>query len=467
METWTILILGATGDLARRRLIPTLYELIKHRPDISFIFVGAAIDEASIRELIMSCIPQGEHHLLEKLIARSSYHVVDFTKPPTFALLAQHLKAQEKHHGISQNRLVYLSVDSHWYCTVTTLLTSSGIVEKKDTHRVVYEKPFGWDAQSAKDIDACITEQIEESQIYRIDHYLSKSLVSSLLLTRFSNVFFEPVWNTQFIEQVQIILSEKVGLEGRGDFYDQYGALKDVVQNHILQLLAYIGMEKPPSFDAKTVSDYKSYILRHTEIVDGLLGQYEGYKNVPGVAPDSTRETYALLRAEIATPRWKQVPFYIKTGKALDTKTTEIHIVFKPQPRFLTKQEGFFDANRLIIRISPESAILLRLNTQRGREPAILPITMEFCYRCTFGKEQPHSYERLFNEVMRGDRSTVVSLDEIEFGWDIIKDIQDASLPLYTYVPGSSGPVQAEAFSKRYGISWDSGATSAVPSVEK
>ena len=466
METWTILILGATGDLSRRRLIPTLYELVKHRKDSSFAFIGAAKDTVSIKALIDECIPEGDQEILSALHERSSYQVVDFTDPATFETLALHIKEQEALHGLSGNRLVYLAVASQWYCTITELLSKYGIIERTDNHRVVYEKPFGWDADSARDIDECITRCIAEKQIYRVDHYLSKALVTSLLLTRFSNVFFEPVWNAQYIDQVQIIFSEKVSLLGRGEFYDQYGALKDVVQNHILQLLAFIGMEKPPSFAHDCVSDYKSYILRHTKITDGLLGQYEGYKEVPGVASDSTRETYALLRAEISTPRWNGVPFFIKTGKALDYKSTEIHIVFKPQSKTLMHETGSFDANRLVIRISPESAILLRLNTQRGREPAILPITMEFCYRCTFGAEQPHSYETLFNVIMRGDKSAVVSLDEIVYAWDIITEVQNLSIPLYTYLPGSQGPSEAQPFSKKYDIQWDTGATSAKPSKE-
>ncbi len=464
METWTIIILGATGDLSRRRLIPTLYEIVKHRKDLTFSFIGAAKDEIAIADLIKKSIPDGAPEVIEELIKRSSYQAIDFTKPETFKALADLIADQEKAHDLSGQRLVYLAVASQWYCTITKLLHEYEIIKRCDTHRIVYEKPFGWDADSAREINACITKILEEDQIYRVDHYLSKALVTSLLLTRFSNVFFEPVWNSQYIDQVQIILSETISLEGRGDFYDQYGALKDVVQNHMLQLLAYIGMEQPPSFTPGIVSTFKSYILNHTTITDGLLGQYESYRSVPGVAADSTRETYVILRAEIHTPRWQNVPFFIKTGKALDYKSTEIHIVFKPQSKRLIHKSGLFDANRLIIRISPDSAILLRLNAQKGREPAILPISMEFCYRCTFGLEQPHSYETLFYEIMRGDKSAVVSLDEIVYAWNIINDIKKLSLPLYPYAPGSGGPQEADAFSKKYDIEWDPGATSAKPS---
>ncbi len=468
METWTIIILGATGDLARRRLIPTLYEIMLHKKDLSFAFVGAAKEVVAIESLINNCLPNGKKEIIQQLITSSIYVPIDFTDADSFKTLAKEIDRIEKQHNLSGNRLVYFSVASQWYCDVTRLLTEYSIINKHDPsskvqHRLVYEKPFGWDAQSARDINACITSFVHEHQIYRIDHYLSKALVTSLLLTRFSNVFFEPIWNAEFIDQVQITLTETITLAGRGDFYDQYGALKDVVQNHILQLLAFIAMDKPPLCDPQTISSYRSSILQHIKITDGLLGQYDGYRSVPGVAPDSTRETYALLRAEITKPRWKDVPFFIKTGKALDTKSTEIHIVFKPQQMHFAHGAKTFESNRLIIRISPDSAILLRLNAQKGREPEILPISMEYCYRCTFGQEQPHSYETLFYEIMHGDKSAVVSLDEIVYAWDCIHEIENLNLPLLSYTPGSSGPDEEKVFTEKYAIKWDQGAVPAKP----
>ncbi len=466
METWTIIILGATGDLSRSRLLPTLYEIIKHRDDLSFAFIGSAKDQIDIVDLIQESIT-GDKELIAKLCKRSSYIQVDFTKPETFKELAEHIDTTERKHTLSGNRLVYFAIASQWYCTVTKLLTQYGIVSKNGTHRVVYEKPFGWDAQSAQEINACITKELTEEQIYRVDHYLTKSLVTSLLLTRFSNVFFEPIWNNTYIDQVQILLNETEMLDKRGDFYDKYGALKDVVQNHMLQLLSFIAMEKPPSFDPETISEYKNHVLKHTTITDGLLGQYDSYKQVPGVDPNSHTETYALLKAKVDIPHFKNIPIYIKTDKALDTKSTEIHIVFKPQAQELMQKTGTFDANRLIIRISPDSAILLRLNAQKARAPEVLPISMEFCYRCTFGQEQPHSYETLFYEIMRGDKSATVTLEEIVYAWNIIAQIQNLSLPLHSYTPGSSGPPEAQEFTKKYGINWDTGATVAKPSKDE
>ncbi len=463
MEVWTIIIIGASGDLSRRRLIPTLYEMLKHEKDLSFLFVGAAKDAISIEQLLTESIAHRDPALLEKLITRSTYQTIDFTDPETFSELAKTIVQQEKNGDhTTQRRLVYLAIDSRWYSGVTASLCKEGILQKSVvTHRIIYEKPFGWDTASALSINNEVTHLLDEDQIYRVDHYISKALVTSLLTTRLSNVFFEPILNSDYVDQVQIILSEKDTLEKRGLFYDRYGTLKDVVQNHMLQLLACIGMEKPPSLDHESVTEYKKTVLREIKVIDGLLGQFHGYRDIPGVSENSTRETYALLRAEITTPRWHKVPFYLKTGKALDYKSTEIHIVFKPQK--LADVSIPFESNRLIIRISPDSALLLRLNAQKIREPELVPVSLEFCYRCTFGA-QPHSYETLFHDVMKGDKSVAVTFDEIEYAWECISQIEKLKLPLYSYKVGSSGPLEAEEFSHKHAIMWAKETTRAEPS---
>lgn len=449
---WTILIIGATGDLSRTRLIPTLYEMLIHENHPSFTFFGAAKGHTTSEQLLQEALPNKKPDSLAKLAARSSYEAIDFEEPNSFSKLAQTLEKHEKRLSSSgSKRLIYLAIDSHWFAPVTQLLCETAILKKSPTHRIIYEKPFGWDLQSAQQINREITQLLDEYQIYRIDHYMTKALVTSLLTTRMSNVFFEPIWNSDYIEQIQIILSEKDTVQKRGTFYDQYGALKDVVQNHMLQLLACIGMEKPPSLEHETVSIYKQEVLRHLRITKGLRGQYTGYKDAPGVNKNSTRETYALLRAQIDTPRWQGVPFFLKTGKALDRKSTEIHLIFKPQ-KFPTDSVPF-DSNRLIIRISPDSAILLTLNAQKIREPEVVPISLEFCYRCTFGT-QPHSYETLFYDVMQGDKSATVTFEEIAYSWESISALEKLNLPLYSYARGSSGPEEAQAFTKLHAITW-------------
>ncbi len=459
MESWTLIILGATGDLAKRRLIPTLYQLLKHKPDISFAFVAAAKEEISIDQLIKENLPHGDKDIIERLIERSYYCAIDADKPDTIKNLALITSEAEKDHALSGNRLLYFAVPSELYCVLTTNAVEQGLVKNQTRltdvhHRAVYEKPFGWNAQSANDINQCILSLLTENQIYRIDHYLTKSLVTALILIRFSNAIFESLWTCTYIEQIQIILSETETIEGRGSFYDHYGALKDVVQNHIFELLALLAMEKPSIVEPSVVSQLKNEVLKNLVVTDGVLGQYEGYKKVTGVKPDSTTETYALLRCQVNTSRWEGIPFFIKTGKCLDYKSTEIHIVFKALSKGMFKREGFFNHNRLVIKVSPEPGFILTMNTQTGPEHLIRPLSMEFCYRCTFGEQLPHSYEMLFDEVMRGDKSITVSPQEIESAWNVIMAVEKLHLPLSTYQCGTMGPDAEKAFTEKYGILW-------------
>lgn len=440
MESWTIIIIGATGDLSRRRLIPTLYELLKHQ-QVSFDFIGAAKEEISAHTLISESIPHADKDLLATLLSRSHYQKIDFEKPESFIALTKAILAGEKLSG-TKNRLVYCAIDSHWYHVVTEILCKEQILIRSNPHhRIVYEKPFGWDAESAQTLNSAVTSLLDEEQIYRVDHYMSKALVASLLTMRFSNVFFEPLWNNEYIDHVQIVLSEKDTLKKRGSFYDRYGALKDVVQNHLFQLLAYVTLEKPSVLDHESISTAKLTILKELTFTDGIRGQYRGYTTVPGVDQESTTETYAFLRAEINSPRWSGVPLYLVTGKGLDHKSTEIHIIFKPQ--------NHAPSNRLVIKVSPHATLLLTMNAQKIEEPEIVPVSLEFCYRCTFGP-QPHSYQTLFLDIMKGDKTIAVSFEEIEAAWNCIAQIEMLKLPLYHYEISSAGPQEAQALSTSY-----------------
>ncbi len=460
MESWTIIILGATGDLSRTRLIPSLYKLFEHRGDsFSFAFIGAAKDVITSDKLIEESVQTDNNDLLARFKKLFSYNVIEFASDEDFQKLAEQVREVEKKHNLSGNRLIYLSVPADWYCRITQKLVTHGIAQNQKAlagvhHRIVYEKPFGWNAQSAQDINTCITQLLEEDQLYRVDHYLTKSLIMSLLLMRWSNAVFEPVWNGTFIDQVQIILSEETTIKERGSFYDRYGALKDVVQNHLLQLIAYIAMEHPEVLDAQSLSEHKNMILKNLVVDDGLLGQYEGYPQERDVPPDSKTETYALLRFQLTLPRWQGVPFYAKTGKALHQKGSEIHIVFKPVSKKIVNEPGLFDANRLIIHISPQASFTLQTNIQKGFEHNICPMKMDFFYRNICEYYQPHSYETLLHEILLGSQSIAVSPQEIYHAWDIIDQIESLKLPLYTYKVGTSGPDEAEAFTKKYGINW-------------
>jgi glucose-6-phosphate 1-dehydrogenase len=292
--------------------------------------------------------------------------------------------------------------------------------------------------------------------VYRIDHYLTKELVSNIALLRFTNSVFEPLWNNRHIDQVQIILSEKLGIENRGAYYDAHGALSDVVQNHMLELVALIGMEAPAFLTGEQIRDERAKVLEKVECTDAVLGQYEGYCNQPMVRADSSTETFAELCLKINNDRWAGVPFYLKTGKCLDKKETVIHIRFKPVDCLLTQQCPS-EPNYLTIQIAPEAIISLSLNTKKlGTADEVVPMKMELCHSCIFGVITPEAYEVIFEEVVRGEQSIAVRFDEIEAAWKIIDAVKARQLPVHLYPQKSAGPHEALAFEETYSIRWRS-----------
>jgi glucose-6-phosphate 1-dehydrogenase len=455
-QKYLILILGASGDLAQKKLLPACFELFKKNQN--FIVIGAAIDTTDAASILRKAEQYVNHDnadMWARFACHFFYKQLDFAKLADYTALAHEIKSYEKEFKLSPNRLIYLAAASDFYCAITTNLALSGIAQRQVDNtifqRIVYEKPFGWDTESAGKINNCIKKYFNEEQIYRVDHYLTKSLVNSIALIRFANSLFEPLWNNNFIDHVQIVLSEKISVGKRFQFYDKYGALKDVVQNHMLQLLALIGMEKPIDLSGEKVSAAKIEVLKHTRITDGLYGQYTGY--TPDTIQSKT-ETFAQLELAIDTPRWHQVPFYLKTGKNLDHKSTEIHVVFKPISKQLFNAQGFFEPNILSIRISSNSGFSVQLNAQKsGAVDNVSTVKMDFCYNCLFG-ELPHAYEILITEILNGDRSIAVDPQEIEYAWHIIDSVKLLQLPLYSYTPGSNGPIQAEEFNQRKNIRW-------------
>jgi glucose-6-phosphate 1-dehydrogenase len=463
LSSWTIVILGATGDLTRRKLIPALYALLEHGSLLKFVFVGAAHDAVPLEQIFASASPYVKHKnqaLWEKFIEHSYYHQLDFERIADYQLLSDKLADYEALFNLSGNRLFYLAAAAQFYCTITENLAQSGIAWHQSAHhdkiaRIVYEKPFGWDLASAREINICIKKYFDEQQIYRVDHYLTKSLVASILLLRFTNTLFEPVWHTHYIDHVQIIFSEKLSIEGRAAFYEQFGALKDVVQNHILQLLSLIAMEPPTDFKPELISACKAELLKQVIVKDGLLGQYNGYRSEPGVNPHSTVETFVVLELAIETERWRGVPFFIKAGKDLADTTTEIHIIFKEVSKQHFGGPGSFDPNILSIRIAPNSGFSLALNVQKaGMLNTVISIPLDFCYTCTFGTRFPKAYEILLKEVLTGDHAIAVSSQEIEYAWQIIDKVKTADFPLYWYEPGTKGPAEADEFIENKKRKW-------------
>ncbi len=465
MTDVTIIIFGASGDLARRKLLPALYRLVEQKKLTNFIIIGAAIDQTT-PEIIFEKTREFVHHFDEPswqfMQERMIYECIDFTSAAAFKTLAKKVAALEKKFKLTGNRLVYVAAAANYFCSITTHIAAAKLMERKKEdvmpwHRIVYEKPFGHDLASAQEINTCIEKSFEESQIYRIDHYLTKELVSNIALIRFTNSVFEPLWSNRYIDQVQIIISEELGIENRGAYYDKYGALADVMQNHLLELLALIGMESPEKLTGNYIRSKRVEVLKKIEVVDGILGQFEEYRREKFVDAASTTETFAALFLRVNNPRWAGVPFYVKTGKRLHKKETMIHIKFKQVDCLLTHNCPV-PSNWLTIEVAPEATFSLTLNVKKpGRSEIVVPVDMEFCHSCLFGAQTPQAYEIILEEVMRGEQSISVRVDEIEWAWRVIDAVRARRFPLYTYLAESSGPKELEKeFEQKHGMRWRS-----------
>ncbi len=461
MNSCTFVILGASGDLAKRYLIPALYRLIIDKKIDRFLFIGAAIDEVTIetildsaREFISGDIDESVWKVLQK---NSHYQKLDFKNVEDFKALNELATKLEKKQKLPGNRLVYLSAAASFFCDITENLAASALVQKMPEkqlvwHRIVYEKPFGHDLKSAHEINECIAKYFEEHQIYRIDHYLTKELVNNIALVRFTNAVFEPVWDNRYIDYVQIIANEKDGVLSRGPYYDTYGAVSDFIQNHLLQLSALVAMDAPEKLYGDFIRDKRADVLKKVKFIDGILGQYEGYKKEKGVAPDSKTETFAALRFELDIPRWAGVPFYLKQGKCLGAKETLIHIKFKQVDCLLKVCPR--ESNYLTIRITPEASFFLGLNAKKPGVQEVMPVNMEFCHHCLFGTSIPTAHETLLEGVINGEKSMSVRFDEIEYAWEAVDKIPKDQLPLYTYECGSKGPKELKDFEHKHGMRW-------------
>lgn len=464
MNDTTIIVLGASGDLAKRKLLPSIYRLIKYKKLSNFLIVGAAIDNITQQEICERAkefVTNRDEDIWQQLCSRFEYYQVDLTSKDAMAQFAKNVAKREKKYKLLGNRVVYLALASHLFCDVTEQLATSGLVQKytpqqKVWHRIVYEKPFGHNLPSAHLINECIAKLLDEKQVFRIDHYLTKELVGNIALVRFTNCVFEPLWNNRYIDHVEVILSETNDILGRGRYYDNYGAVRDVVQNHMLELVALIGMEAPEKLTGEYIRSQRVKVLQDFEFIDGVYGQYEGYLKEQDVANNSKTETFATLYGHIKNPRWAGVPFYFKTGKALNKQETVIHLKFKQVDCLLAK-ECPSETNSLTIRVFPDATFSLRLNAkQPGRANDVVPVKMEFCHSCLFGKETPQAHEVLLEEVMRGESSVSVRFDEIERSWEIIDQLKKMDLPVGTYKKGSEGPQEMFDFMKKHGMRWRS-----------
>ncbi len=462
----TIVIWGASGDLTRRKLIPALHSLGCEGllSDIEVIGVArsALSDEAFRAQLYPGVVQYARLHpgiceLWNRFAQRLSFLQGEYDDPQTYRTLAQRLENLAQ-SGIN-NVLFYLSVPPHLYPVIVRQLGQAGLNRSAaGWRRVIIEKPFGYDLVSAGELNAQINAVFDESQVYRIDHYLGKETVQNVMTLRFANAIFEPLWNRRYVDSVQITMAETVGVEHRAGYYDAAGVLRDMFQNHLLQLLTLMAIEPPAAFNARALRDEKVKVLqavRPIAAADVVLAQYRGYRDEPGVAAGSQTPTYAALRLFIDNWRWQGVPFYLRSGKALAGQRTEIVLEFKPVPHLLFPQQAAPARNHLSLRIQPNEGIHLRMAAKSpGAGMRAEPVDLEFHYRDHFGERVlPDAYERLLLDAIQGDAALFARSDEIEHAWRLMDPLTDLPAQL-TYEPGSRGPVEADRLLAQNGHHW-------------
>jgi len=484
-----LFIFGGSGDLNNRKLTPALYNLFLdgYLPQ-QFAVVGLG-RTVYTHESFAAHLLEGANEYSRRTSELTnqwptfSQHIfylpLDAKQPDAYSVITDFVRQKEADWGIHPNVIFYLAVAPQLVPGIVEDLDKLDLCHDKHCSRIVVEKPFGHDLQSAQQLNQLLLSKFSEDQIYRIDHYLGKETVQNILAMRFANALFEPIWNRNYIDHVQITNAEAVGLEGRGGYYEQSGALRDMLQNHILQLICMIGMEAPVNFDANEIRNKKVDVLNAIRKFDkadvhanAVRGQYSkgwvkgkevpGYLEEEGVSPNSPTETFAAVKFEIDNWRWQGVPFYVRTGKRLHSRTTIITIQFKQAPHFAFPKESAetWRPNRLTISIQPEMDIRLRFQTKKpGQDMTLHPVDMVFSYKDAYEDGQPEAYETLLLDVMEGNATQFMRADQIEAAWKLVMPIIDAwqqrpPVDFPNYSPDTWGPEDAEALIARDGRNW-------------
>ena len=483
-------IFGATGDLTHRKVIPAFYHLAKNKilPD-DFAIIGFARkpkNDEQFRQELHDALLEFSHtkpideEVWNKLSQHIYYFQGELNDPEAFKRLAERLKTIPEHEKIGDNYLFYLAIAPNFFGTVAQNLAAAGLASQQGQtrRRLIVEKPFGEDLKSAQELNHTLQAAFDEKDIFRIDHYLGKESVQNMMYFRFANSIYEPIWNRIYIDHVQITVSEQVGVESRGGYYDHAGASRDMLQNHLFQLMTITAMEPPASLDGQSIRDEKVKVLRsiptpsleflHKNVVRAQYGggfingkAIPAYRQEEKVAHDSLTETYVAARFEIDNWRWSGVPFYLRTGKALAGQFTEINIIFKRPPSVLFAAAGDdrLRRNSLRIRIQPNEGIRINFNAKAPGNSEADQVGMDFLYRSGFNSYLPEAYERLLVDAIVGESTLFTRADEVEQAWRLVDSVQASwkkqtlrDLPLYGC--GSMGPVESDLLLEREGRHW-------------
>jgi glucose-6-phosphate 1-dehydrogenase len=496
----TLVIFGATGDLTKRKLVPALYALaVDGLLPERFTVIGAARSELTddqFRAAMRDAVTRFARLRLDEEVwsrfAEGLRYASFSDRDGGLDGVKRALEIADRERGTAGNRIYYFAIPPSGFAQLAERLRHEGMSREEEGggfHRMVVEKPFGRDFATARELNSALHSAFEEPQIFRIDHYLGKETVQNILVVRFANGIFEPIWNRRYIDHVQITVAETLGVEGRGSYYEETGALRDIIQNHVMQLAAIIGMEPPSNFEAETVRDEKVKLLRAIRPIhpdDALLhtirGQYAGgsvdgapvpgYRNEPGVDPGSLRETFVAMKLDIDNWRWAGTPFYLRTGKHLPSRATEIAIQFRRVPHSpfaghrampggMPPPDGIAP-NQLLLRIQPDEGITLRFGAKvPGQAMRIESVNMDFFYGSSFQRASPDAYERLLLDCMLGDATLFAREDEVEEAWRVCTAILDGwrahppdRIHCPNYEAGTWGPAEADDFMRRDGREW-------------